>query len=440
MTDSKSTNEKNSAKDKTTVSKAKKKVVSKKAETAATKKTQTVPANTQKPMPNNKTSQSAPKTEQKVEQKTEIKQPAVSNSPQVETKVVEVKKGGGALAGLALLLSLGALAGVGYTWYQTQLVGVQKETSLAVGVTEIGGQVSRIGDNVARLQQQQDNIVSEDKLSLEIQKISQDVETKISSLNLDNRFSELNQSQANAQQAVEQLHSDLKQGVNAYAIEEVSQLLKLANQSIIFARNPDTAASALSLADLQLQGLNDPRYSSVRVKIAEEISSLESVERVDIEGLSAKLTAMSSLIPSLPLANEPDVTNVDLPDTEAATESGWEYEAASLWNEIKSSIQVQRVDQAPKPLLAPEQRYFLNQNLQLSLKTAQLALLQEQSDVFKINIESANQWLQDYFDMADTRVADVMDELSTMSQEQIALSLPSITESYETLQNIRGGQ
>ena len=241
-----------------------------------------------------------------------------------------MKKGGGALAGLALLLSLGALAGVGYTWYQTQLVGAQKETSLAVGVTEIGGQVSRIGDNVARLQQQQDNIVSEDKLSLEIQKISQDVETKISSLNLDNRFSELNQSQANAQQAVEQLHSDLKQGVNAYAIEEVSQLLKLANQSIIFARNPDTAASALSLADLQLQGLNDPRYSSVRVKIAEEISSLESVERVDIEGLSAKLTAMSSLIPSLPLANEPDVTNVDLPDTEAATESGWEYEAASL--------------------------------------------------------------------------------------------------------------
>ena len=232
MTDSKSTNEKNSAKDKTTVSKAKKKVVAKKAETAATKKTQTVPANTQKPMPNNKTSQSAPKTEQKVEQKTEIKQPAVSNSPQVETKVVEVKKGGGALAGLALLLSLGALAGVGYTWYQTQLVGVQKETSLAVGVTEIGGQVSRIGDNVARLQQQQDNIVSEDKLSLEIQKISQDVETKISSLNLDNRLSELNQSQANAQQAVEQLHSDLKQGVNAYAIEEVSQLLKLANHSI----------------------------------------------------------------------------------------------------------------------------------------------------------------------------------------------------------------
>jgi len=367
-------------------------------------------------------------------------QPAPANVAAAPATPVETKKSSNGLAVLATILSIGALAGVGFSWYQNQVVGVQQESGLAIGITEIGGQVSRIGDNVARLQQQQTEIVSQDKLDLEVQKITSEIEDKIIALNLDNRLSELSSQQVEVNQALVQLNNDLKSGVNAYALEEVSQLLKLANQNIVFARNPDNAASALSLADLQLQGLNDPRYSPVRVKIAEEISALESIDVVDTEGLSAKLTAIGNSIAALPLANEPETTNVNLSATPTQEGTGWRQEFSKLWDEIKSSIQVQRVDQPPKPLLAPEQRYFLDQNLQLMLNTAQLALVREQPGIFKTNIESARQWLQDYFDLTDSRVSDVVRELDDIGQQQLVFTLPEVTGSYQALQSIRGGQ
>lgn len=383
--------------------------------------------------------QSKPKVT-KAKQKTVAKEANTAQTGVAEPALVGASKKGNGLSVLALLLSIGALAAVGFSWYQNQVVNVQQESGLAIGITEIGGEVSRIGDNVARLQQQQTAIVSQDKLDLEVQKITNEVDDKIIALNLDNRLGELSSQQAEVGQALVQLNSDLKSGVNAYAVEEISQLLKLANQNIVFARDPETAASALSLADLQLQGLNDPRYSAVRVKIAEEISTLESIERVDTEGLSAKLTAMGASISSLPLANEPESTQVNLSERPTEEGSGWRNELSKLWGEVKGSIQVQRVDQPPKPLLAPEQRYFLDQNLQLMLNTAQLALLQQQPIIFQTNVESAQQWLREYFDLSDSRVSDAINDLDGMAQQELSFTLPEVTGSYQALQGIRGGQ
>jgi len=395
------------------------------SETASGKKedTKQAPAENQQP-----TQQSTQQTAQQTAQQPTESHSQVTSTNGSSSSASGIKSSASGIT--AILLSLVALAGTGFTWYQIQVESVRSESTLAVGVAEIGGQVSRIGDSIALLKKQQGDVVTQEQLSLRISEINSALNAEVNSIN---------QQQMGLKGSVDKINSNLEKGVNVYVLDEVAQLLKLANNSVFFANNVDSAINALRLADNQLKGLDDPRYTVVRSKINDEIASLKSIQQVDVASLSAQLMSMSRNIPSLPLANEPVAEEVKFVD-EKTELKGWRAELSTLWAEIKNSIQVQRVDQPPKPLLVPQQRYFLNQNLQLTLNKAELALLQQQQSVFVSSIDTASLWLTDYFDTKDKRVSDVLRQLEQVKQTNIKLKLPSITGSYDALQTIRGGK
>jgi len=340
-------------------------------------------------------------------------------------------KGGKGLAIFALLISLGALAGSGFTWYQNQIVRVESESKLAVGVSEIGSQVARLGDSISRIKQDQSNVVTQAQLGN-------------TTLKLETALGEEMKSLANEQieisESIEKINSDLQTGVNQYVVDEVSQLLRLANNNVLFSSNIKSAIDALSLADNQLKSLSDPRYSIVRSKINEEITALRSVKQADVESLSASLHTIANSVSSLPLANEPESYEPDVAPASVETEVSWRTELKKLWQDILGSVQIQRVDQPPKPLLAPEQRYFLDQNLKLTLAKAELALLQGKTKVFETGVTDAITWLNEYFDITDQRVTSILGQLNEIAAEPIDTAMPDITASYQLLQNIQGGQ
>ncbi|MBX2850001.1 MAG: uroporphyrinogen-III C-methyltransferase [Acidiferrobacterales bacterium] len=439
MTDSKATNDAEvAASKKRTTKAAAKKVNSPKAAKTETKSPETEDAKGNKP---SKTLTA--KTEKSSSPRNTTETKSTVETPN-QMQVAEKKQGNSA-AIFAIIFSLAALAGVAFTWYQNQVASVRSESGLAVGITEIGGQVSRIGDTVSRLQEQQSNIVSEEKLNSSLRQSAADFDQKLNQFNekfeqVDEKFEQADEAQAQLLDSVTTINNDLKSGSNAYLVDEVAQLLKLANNSLVFSADPDSALNALTVAAAQLKSITDPRYSAVRVKIAEEIALLKNLELVDVEGMSASLNAISANIPSLPLENEPEATAVEFAEEPAEQESGWRAELTELWLEVKDSIQVQRVEQAPKPLLAPEQRYFLDQNLQLMLAKADLALLQERDAVFQQSLDGASKWLLDYFDTDDSEVKNVLAQLNEIRSNKVGIELPTITGSYEALQAIKGGQ
>jgi len=369
---------------------------------------------------------------------------------QTKTSLEETKKPSNVLSVFAIIFSIAALAGVVLSWYQTQVLNVRSESGLAVGITEIGGEVSRIGDTVSRLQTQQNKIVSDDKLNASLQQIEisldskrNDFEKLVSSSQdeIEKRVSTLQSEQGQLVKSINALNSDIKSGANAYTVDEVAQLLKLANNSMVYAGNIDSALNALTIANSQLSSITDPRYRVVKEKIAKEIATLKNIEIIDIEGISASLSVISSKISSLPLENEPEAIDIELQNPEEVTSNeGWRNELDQLWYEIRSTIQIQKIEQAPKPLLAPNQRYFLDQNLQLMLTKSDIALLQQKPKLFQQGINDAIHWLKEYFDMDDDQVKNVLAQLTEIKQQEIVQKLPPITASYEALQNIRGGK
>lgn len=341
-------------------------------------------------------------------------------------------KGGKGLSVLAILLSLGALGGSAYNWYDANIQGKLDEASLAVDVAEIGGQISRIGDTVANIKTQQGNVVTQEQLSTRILEANSAT---------DLRFRDVSQSQQNLAASVAKLNSSFERGLNQLVVDEVSQLLKLANNTVLFSANVESATKALKLADLQLKDLASPRYSAVRKKINQEIAMLESVEQIDIESLSVQLKSLADRIPSLKLENDtPTVGDAELSIEVEEQAQGFKATAKKMLNDLIDLVQIQKIDKAPKPLLAPEQRYFLDQNIQLQLAKAELSLVQNRPSIYLDSLTRANTMLTEYFDLRNNSVKEVQSKISELKQVQLGQDLPSISGSYSLLQSIKGGE
>ena len=350
----------------------------------------------------------------------------------VQAPAPVVVKGGRALGVFAILIALLAAAGSAYTWYATQVLGVQQESRLAVGVSEIGAQVTRMGDQIVRLQQDQAEVVTQTGLNSSLLQMEQAQSDALESIT---------QRQQAVEDSVLQLGSELERGVDQFIVEEVSQLMRLANNSVLFGRDIDAAVNALALADNQLKGLKDPRYAQVRTQINTELSALALVNVPDTEALSARLHSLSGQVPDLPLLNEPvERGEAEVMPLEPEAETTFQGELKKIWHDLINSVSIQRVDQPPKPLLVPEQRYFLNENIRLALAKAELALLQEKPELYQRSLEDAEQWLRDYFDLGDATVTTVLNELSELSGADVAYTVPDITGSYQALQTILGGR
>ena len=341
------------------------------------------------------------------------------------------KSSGKGLALFAIILSLLALAGSAFTWYQNQVLTVQNESKLSLGVSEIGGQVSRLGDSISRIQLDQANVVTQANLDTSVLKIQGQ---------LDKKIGKLERQQVAQGDSLNKINTDLQKGVNQYMVDEVSQLLRLANNSVLFGDDIQSAINALQLADEQLKSLTDPRYAKVRSQINAELVDLRSVKQADIPAVSSALDSLQKSIPSLPLANEPEAKLAPVAAAPVAAEITWRTELKKLWKDMLSSVQIQRVDKPAKPLLAPEQRYFLDKNIQLSLASANLALMQGNHQIYIQNLTTAAQWLSDYYDLTDSRVSVTNAQLNSLMGQAVSTSMPDITGSYQALQSINGGK
>ena len=349
------------------------------------------------------------------------------------------KKQGSGLSLFAILLSLAALGFSGYQWYSSKISLTESNTQIALGVGQISGDVTRISDSVARLKEDQTslqtNIVTQDQLENKIIKANS---------NFDKQIRDLELSQKDVIESVSNLNEQLRKDSNQFILDEVSQLLRLGNNSAIFTDNAESAINAFTLADTQLKELNNPRYSVVRRKINDEIELLKSIKKVDSENILAQLHAISNKVPSLPLENDLPVSKTkdqaqaenNLPEEQRT----WRTELNRVWKELISSVSIQRVDQAPKELLAPGERYFLDQNLQLQLVKAEIALLKGNQDQYTKSIAGAIDWLDGYFDPENDLVKESLSQLKSLKNESITISLPSVAGSYDLLQSIKGGQ
>jgi uncharacterized protein HemX len=315
-----------------------------------------------------------------------------------------VSRTGRVSSGLALIFALIALIGSGYLGY---LLFYERPDLLA---TDITGKLTRLEGDVAALR---DSVTTVEQDSAALQERS-----------------------ATIQAGLDGIRNDLLKNRADWALAEAEQLMVIANYRLQLARDVGSALAALRATDRLLQTLADPNLLPVRRTLAREIAALEALEKTDTVGMSLRLAQLAEQADRLPLAGAgrtPETVALATPD-----DKDWRVAAQGLWQDLKSLVRVRYHSEGQKPLLAPEQYYFLRENLRLTLFGAQHALLQGNVAVYRQNLKSAIRWLRDYYDLTSQVTVAALAELEKLESERLVSDLPNIAGSLAALRDAKG--
>jgi uroporphyrin-3 C-methyltransferase len=107
----------------------------------------------------------------------------------------------------------------------------------------------------------------------------------------------------------------------------------------------------------------------------------------------------------------------------------WAGLGARLWAEVRGLIRVTPIDQPEAMLIAPEQAFFLRENLKLRLLNARLALLSRQFDTAQSDLREALSVLERYFDRNSRRTTSAIDLVRQVSTQarQVVVPRPDAT-------------
>jgi uroporphyrin-3 C-methyltransferase len=156
-----------------------------------------------------------------------------------------------------------------------------------------------------------------------------------------------------------------------------------------------------------------------------------------------KLDEIARQTDELPLANA--VGTSASPASRSGPEAAkpmawWERALVDIQEEARGLVRVSRIDQPDAVLLAPEQAFFLRENLKLKLLNARLALLSRQTDSARADVASAATALRKYFDPGSRKTQAASAQLQQVQAQLRAAELPRIDETLAVLATAAAGR
>lgn len=371
--------------------------------------------------------QSTPDTHQANQSETDDPQPAPVNTDAiVDTPPAPVKRRGGFLSLLAILLSLAALAASGYVWWQQEQVASataqsQSEASGAILTTrqELAALNGRLDENLARLSGID---AGRGRIESHVDDMRSSVETLTARVH-------------GAEQSIDAVRGISASARNNWIRAEAEYYLQAANSRLQLARDPDAALAALEAADDRLKSLGDPSLYRVRQQLADEIAALRAVPRPDMEGIAHQLNGLAARVEQLPLNNaSPGSYQAAAGEDESdQTQGAMDRAKATVSRVITSMVSVKRTDEEAKPLLSRDEEFFLKRNLELQLQTARLALLRGEPANYTESLRTARNWVQTHFITDASTVQSAISTLTDLEKVNIAPGLPDISGSLRLL-------
>ncbi len=346
--------------------------------------------------------------------------------------------GNGALIALALA---GGLAVVAIT---LALLGQQRTKSLEQEL-------------VRRQQDSQGQAIEAHALAKQAQDAARAAESKV--LVLESRVAETALQRGQLEDLIQQLSRSRDENMLA----DVDAAIRVAVQQSAITGSAEPLAAALRQSEERLARLNQPRVERVRRALARDLDRVRAVAVSDIASLTIKLDEAVRSVDELPLLAQPERRAVDdRPGATAAAasparaaassaalgaadwlpwlQSQWMAVGGRVWSEIKGLVRVTQIDHPDAMLVAPEQAWFLRENLKLRLLNARLALLSRQFDTAQADLRDAQSVLDRYFDRSARRVALTAELVRQVSAQARQLNLPRPDESLAALAAAQAGR
>ncbi len=360
-------------------------------------------------------------------------------TPPERTERPSTPPAGIGLPALALVLAVGALAFAGLQWQKLSTTQVE----LAERARETAEQVAKAQAQAAR----------SDELAQELQARLTVAEVRLSEVSLQRT-------------QLEELMLSLSRSRDDNLIQDLDSAVRLAVQQAQLTGSAQPLLTALKAADQRIARSAQPRLNPVQRAIARDIERLQSTPLADIPTLALQLDDLSRQVDNWPLLNEVGLRRSSLPpsaapavapareDPEAGAQPpvGWREAVArwwtSLWHQIgtdaldsaRDLVRVTRIDHPEAALLAPEQSFFLRENIKLRLLNARLAVTARNMSAAQVDVIAIETLIERYFDTAAAPVATASNTLGRLRKDLAGSPMPRPDETLAALAVAAGGR
>jgi uroporphyrin-3 C-methyltransferase len=255
---------------------------------------------------------------------------------------------------------------------------------------------------------------------------------------------------------LEELMQSMSRSRDENVLADVDAAVRVAMQQTAITGSVEPLAAALRQADERLARYQAPRLERVRRAVVHDLEQVRAAGVVDLPTLAIRLDDAIRAVEDLPLLAAVDrgsgrrdaapaaaaasAVSARAPARAASAASaaaptarqGWpawldervRVLAEHVWAEVRSLVRVTRVDEPEAALLAPEERFFLRENLKLRLLNARLALMSRQFDAVQSDLREAQSLIDRYFDRGSRRVTAISELLRQVAQQARKVNVP----------------
>ena len=263
---------------------------------------------------------------------------------------------------------------------------------------------------------------------------------------------------------LEELMQSLSRSRDENLVVDMESALRLAQQQAQLTGSAEPMLAALKSADQRLSRAAQPRLNPLRRAIARDVERIKATTVTDVPGLLLKLDELTRAVDELPLANAMPVSSAARPPVvvqpparaasaaapaanpamalfdRLALQAWWQRTWQGARDEARNLLRVSRIDQPDAALLAPEQSFFLRENLKLKLLNARLGLLSRQTASARADLASAGAMVGKYFDPASRRTQAASQLLQQVQSQMKSSELPRLDETLAALATAAAGR
>ena len=283
---------------------------------------------------------------------------------------------------------------------------------------------------------------------------------------------------------VEELLQSVARSRDENVVADVEAAIRVAMQQSAITGSAEPLLATLRQAEERLARYNQPRLERVRRAVQRDLERTRALGLVDVSTLTARIDEAVRQVDDLPLlsvaapagqargsgrsgagstpgsapvhaaaassaaATAGAASTATAGSGAAAVPADWRVRLATWWrgvaeqvgNEVRALVRVTRVDSADSALIAPDQQFFVRENLKLRLLNARLALFARQFEIAQADLREAQGSIDRYFDRSSKRVAAVSDALRQVGTQARQAALPRPDESLSALAAAAAGR
>lgn len=263
---------------------------------------------------------------------------------------------------------------------------------------------------------------------------------------------------------IEELMQSLSRTRDENLVVDLEAALRMAQQQAQLTGSMQPLVAALQSAQQRIERAAQPRLAPVQRAIEQDLLHLTQASVTDTAGLLARLDDLVRQVDDLPVQNAvtqeaetrrmnalaraqnrnnshtsggSTATGADAPPDSRFSAAWWRNAVQDSWevvrDEARSLVRVSRIEHPEAVLLAPEQVFFLRENLKLKLLNARLGVLARQFEAARSDLASATAALNKYFDPASRRTQTAATVLQQAQENLKDAELPRLDETLAAL-------